>query len=385
MNKSSSPSSAWFVGGLIALIVALGTVWLFSGHSALHSVTPKATAQPLIIGWIGPMTGPSAVLGMDSSKSVELAVKQINEHGGVHGQPVKVVFEDDQYLPTKTVNAYQKLVHVDHANVILAVTYGGVFAIADQAKEDGITVIDTLDCNDKLAALPENIFCIATESESIGKSIADDLIAKHVLKAGVLYSTKDEFMSVVAQAFKAEYEAHGGSSHEESYIFDQPDFRTPLLKLNADQPDALVFLGHDEMGTAMKQARDLQAKAQFYTLGTITSPDFQKLSHGTAEGALFAYWEPVTSGARAAFDAAYQPFTGRMPILALTAYPAYDSASLVIQAAASTDGSNAAMQQALYQVKNYPGTSGTLTIGADGTARLPEVIYQLKGGVPVKQ
>ncbi len=371
----------WVLLVIGIVIVGVVGIWAFRANT----VESLPVQDELVIGWIGPLTGPSAVLGMDSSRAVELAVKQVNERGGVQGKPVKVLFEDDQYLPRKTVDAYQKLVQVDRADVIIAVTYGGVFAIADKAKEDGVIVIDSLDCNDRLAELGDHVFCVATESESIGKAIATDLIQKGIMKAGVLYSTKDEFMLLVAQALKKEYESKGGVVQEEAYIFDQADFRTPLLKLKAQEPKALVFLGHDELGIAMKQARELALEGQFYSLGTITSPGFQAASNGTAEGTLFAFWEPSTSGAREAFDTAYQPFTGRLPILALTAYPAYDSANLVLQAAASTDGSAKAIQRALYQVKDYQGISGVLTMNADGTARLLEVIYQLKAGKPVKQ
>jgi len=360
---------------IVGILVVVGAVWY---------VTRPRESGTYKIGWIGPLTGPSAVLGMDSSKAVELAVKEANDNGGIGGKKIEAIFEDDEYLPRNTVTAYQKLVSVDHVNAVLAVTYGGMFAIADQAQKDGVVVINPLDCNDQIAALNDNIFCIATESESIGIAIAEDLNAQNIRSAGVLYSTKDEFMSVVANAFKKHYQSLGGAAIEESYVYSNPDFRTQLTKLNEAHPGALVLLGHDEIGNAMKQARDLGMTAKFWSLGTVTSPGLQGNAKGYAEGTRFAFWEPTSSTLVDAFNTNYQAFAGRLPILALTAYPAYDSANVLIEAFKQNSGSAPDIMKYLYALKNHAGTSGNITIGSDGSARFKEVIYILKDGKPVR-
>ena len=248
------------------------------------------------IGYIGPITGPSAVLGMDAIKAIEIAVDETNAKGGINGKQVQLIAEDDKYLSKDTVNAYNKLVNVDKVKIILISTYGGVFAVADQAKNDGVVVIDPLDCNKDLANADKNIFCLATETESIGTSLAQNLASTGGKKAAILYSTKDNFMSIVANSFDYEFSGNGGITMKEGFNYGDTDYRAQLLKIKEYNPDALIILGHDEQGFIMKQARELGVKAKFMTTGTITSPVAQQNANGAAEGTLLAYWDSAKNG-----------------------------------------------------------------------------------------
>ncbi len=344
-----------------------------------------AKPEVIKIGYIGPLSGPSAVLGMDAIKAIEIAAEEINAAGGIDDVPVQIIAEDDQYIPAKTLTAYQKLVKVDGVDVLLVSTYGGVFTISDRAKEDGVIIIDPLDCNDELAALNENIFCVATETESIGTSLADHLITQGKTKAGLLYSTKDNFMSLVAAAFKKRFAASGGLTAEESFSYTDTDFRTQLLKLSEMQPDAIVFLGHDETGIAMRQARELGSTALFMATGTVTSPGLQQASGGTAEGTIFAYWEPAGDSPFAkAFEAKFIEKVGRPPILPLTTHPAYDSMLMLNKALSGTGGDIEAIKQGIYATKSLTGTTGVITVDADGAVRIKESAFMLKQGRPVR-
>ena len=37
-----------------------------------------AQREPIVLAWIGPLTGPVASLGIDNFRGIELAVKQVN-------------------------------------------------------------------------------------------------------------------------------------------------------------------------------------------------------------------------------------------------------------------------------------------------------------------
>ncbi len=351
------------------------------------------TAKPEVIkiGYIGPLSGPSAVLGMDAIKAIEIAATDINAQGGIDGVKLQVIAEDDQYIPAKTLTAYEKLVKVDGADILLVSTYGGIFAISDRAKEDNVIVIDPLDCNNELAALPDNVFCMATETESIGYSLADYLLVHGKTKAGVMYSTKDNFMELVSDAFKRKFSQGGGMTAEENFVYTDVDFKTQLLKLSEMKPDAIVFLGHDETGIAMKQARDLGITSQFMATGTVTSPGLQQASQGAAEGTVFAYWEPGADNALSKeLEAKFVSLVGRPPILPLTTHPAYDAMQVLIEnvlpsAVKEADRNNRieVITQRLYATKDFAGTTGSITMDADGAVRIKEHAFRLESGKPV--
>lgn len=358
-------------------------VW---SYSAFKGSSAPALTEPVKIGYIGPLSGPSAVLGMDAIKAIEIAADEANATDSSLNRKIQIIAEDDQYLTEKTVEAYNKLVNVDKAKIILVSTYGGVFAIADRAKQDGVLIIDPLDCNSELAMVSKNVFCLATESESIGYSLADYAISQGKLKAGVLFSTKDNFMSLVKNAFKQKYEAGGGKVFEDNFNFNDSDFKTLLTKMKTNNPDVLVILGHDEQGIIMKQARDLGIKAQFLTTGTITSPGAQEAARGNAEGTVLAYWSDDSNNVSAKeFTQKFIAKVGRAPILPLTTHPAYDIIKILTEKILprTNESDIASLKAKLLGIKNYQGITGNVTFAADGTARIKESAWRLVGGIPV--
>ncbi len=147
-----------------------------------------------------------------------------------------------------------------------------------------------------------------------------------------------------------------------------------------------MFLGHDSMGLAMAQARHIGCSAQFYTVGTITSPGYQQLAGEAAEGALVAYWEAPESPQLERFHSLFKEKTGRPPILDLATTPSYDATKLLLEAIRQSiepDGTITVekVRKALLRVEKYQGLSGTLTIDPDGAVRsIQEKIYQYKDG-----
>ena len=71
--------------------------------------TPAANNDKFYIGGIGPVTGGAAVYGQHVKISAEIAVKEINEAGGINGKLIEFKFEDDEHDQEKSVNAYNSL------------------------------------------------------------------------------------------------------------------------------------------------------------------------------------------------------------------------------------------------------------------------------------
>ena len=142
----------------IALIVMF--VSLFASSSVV------AEGQTAIrVGWIGPLTGNASALGIDSAPTVKMVFDRINASGGVNGRKLELVIEDDQYSTAKAVAAYKNLVEVQKIKIIFVITYGGFFALANQAERDGVLLLNPLDCDEAIAKLPSNSLCIAKKTE----------------------------------------------------------------------------------------------------------------------------------------------------------------------------------------------------------------------------
>ena len=94
-------------------------------------------ANEIVIGGSGPLTGTAAQYGNAVKNAAELAVKEINENGGINGQTLKLVFEDDEADPgDKAVNAYNSLVDKDMQLFLGTVTSGSCLAVIEKSKSD---------------------------------------------------------------------------------------------------------------------------------------------------------------------------------------------------------------------------------------------------------
>ena len=64
----------------------------------------SAEGGTLKIGVIGPLTGAAASYGIAVQNGADLAVKEINEAGGINGMKVELKAEDDENDPDKCIN-----------------------------------------------------------------------------------------------------------------------------------------------------------------------------------------------------------------------------------------------------------------------------------------
>jgi branched-chain amino acid transport system substrate-binding protein len=69
-----------------------------------------AQSEPLRIGWLAALTGPSSAPAVGFNRGVLYAADAINAAGGVKGRKVEILARDTQGDPTKAVNATQEMI-----------------------------------------------------------------------------------------------------------------------------------------------------------------------------------------------------------------------------------------------------------------------------------
>ncbi|MFA6269203.1 MAG: ABC transporter substrate-binding protein [archaeon] len=361
--------------GLIAfvLIFSIGAI-AYQNTALFAQVTSDETIS---IGWIGPLTGPSAVLGMDSITAAEIAVKEINSGGGINGKKLKLITEDDQYVSTKTISAYQKITQIDGAKIVLVNTYSGIFALAKQAQKDGVILIDPLDCSSLISALNENVFCLATDSESIANVLSSEA-KKQGNSAGIIYFIGDQFMPQIKEWVSQKF---SGKIVSESYSPGVLDFKTIIEKMKFEKVDSLILLGYDETGVAMRQARELGFSGQFITTATITSPSLVEASKGAANGTIFAFWSADANRAETKeFNKSFLEEKQRLPILDLATYPTYDTVKAIAKALGVVKNKNVLEIRTALLGVNFWGTTGEVNFNQTRASKIPEQAYRLENG-----
>lgn len=80
-------------------------------------VEPPEEVEPIYIGFVGPLSGPYTHAGEGKREGVELAVKEINEAGGVLGREVIVIIRDSKFMVEADPTAAYCKEFIDKYNV----------------------------------------------------------------------------------------------------------------------------------------------------------------------------------------------------------------------------------------------------------------------------
>src|SRR5215204_1393168 len=100
---------------------AAGVVSLTSGLAA------PAIAQndPIKIGYLPALTGPSSSTGVGINRGTQLAVEEINKAGGIDGRQLELITRDTQSDPTKAVNGAAELTRGEKVSVVFGPVNSG--------------------------------------------------------------------------------------------------------------------------------------------------------------------------------------------------------------------------------------------------------------------
>lgn len=116
----------------VAVRVVLSTLLAAFAAMSAHA------AGPYKLGLIAAATGYGSFIGDPEVKAVRLYVKQLNQAGGIGGQPVDLVVYDSEGSPEKAVVAMKRLITQDKVTAIVgpdfSATVRAVIPIVDEAK-----------------------------------------------------------------------------------------------------------------------------------------------------------------------------------------------------------------------------------------------------------
>jgi branched-chain amino acid transport system substrate-binding protein len=128
--------------------LTLGTA---ASAAALAVAGPvSAQSEPIRIGWLAALTGPSSAPAIGFNRGVLFATEAINAAGGVKGRKIEILTRDTQGDPTKAVNATQEMISALKVHAIWGPTNSGeslaVTPIMARAKMPNIhpCVVDSL-------------------------------------------------------------------------------------------------------------------------------------------------------------------------------------------------------------------------------------------------
>jgi branched-chain amino acid transport system substrate-binding protein len=185
-----------------------------SSESADTTETSEETAssgETIKLGTIAPKTGSLASFGIAATNGANLAVKEINEAGGIDGMQIEVINTDDQSDPTECLNAFNSLVSDGVGLIVGSVTSGCTSAITGAANEEGVVLITPSATADSITTEDDYVFR-ACYADSFQGAIAAAYAAQSgYTSVGVVYCAADTYSKGLYDSFSAACEKYGVS------------------------------------------------------------------------------------------------------------------------------------------------------------------------------
>lgn len=340
--------------------------------------TPDATTVK--IGGIGPLTGAYANYGLSEKNGAELAVKEINEAGGIAGKQIELSYQDSQGESESAVNAYGKLMDWGMEVSLGCVLSGENASVVAAARDDDVLLITPSGSADKCIDGNDKAFRVCFYDSYQGAAAAQYIKDNNMVDTvGILYQSDNDYSVGLYNAFVAKC-GELGITIAETQTFTSStntDFSTQVSAL-VSSGVKLVFipLYAEEASTFLTQAHGKFADDVYFFGADGLDGILGKVEQDTSLANNVLMLTPFAADNPAenvqSFVKKYQEAYGATPDQ--FAADAYDAiyAIYAIKAAVEKAGSTsgAALASALTSL-TVEGVTGTMTWGSDGNTNKP--------------
>jgi len=352
------------------------------------SATTGATAvtgDVIRIGEVGSMTGSEATFGQSTHDGILLAVKQINDAGGVKGKKLQVLSLDDQGKPEEAATAATKLINQDGVMALLGeVASSRSLAMAPIAQNAKVVMVSPSSTNPKVTEQGDYIFRVCFidpfQGSVMAKFASETLKLK---KVAILRDVKSDYSVGLANFFADTFKKAGGEILvDQSYSSGDIDFKSQLTAIRAKNPEGIFVPGYyTEVGLIARQSKELGIKVPLMGGDGWDSPKLTEIGGAAVDGSYFSnhYSSEDKSPHVQEFIAQFKATYGRTPD-GLAAM-GYDAAKVL------ADGMNRAksltpsdVRDALAVTQNYPGVTGKINIDKNRNAIKSAVVIKVEGG-----
>ncbi|MEQ9606963.1 MAG: amino acid ABC transporter substrate-binding protein [Kiloniellaceae bacterium] len=258
-------------GALTGLVMAGSVTGLIAGGPA----QAKVEGDTIVLGSANSLTGKYSSNGIDTQNGYDLAIKVINDKGGVtiDGKQYKlaVKYYDDESTPARTAQLLERLIEQDGVQYILGpYSSATTIAAAPVTEKYQVPMVEAEGASRALFNKGyKYLFAVLSTSEQYLSS-AIDLAAEVAENNGkkpsdvrvAMVFENDAFSLDVRAGVMEQMKKHGMEAViDDKMPADLSDISATLTKVKALKPDLLVVSGHNKGAvTAARQMKELQVE-----------------------------------------------------------------------------------------------------------------------------
>lgn len=307
---------------------------------ALAGVLGSALAQsndPLRIGLIGPLTGPSADFGVPMINGAKLAIDEINAAGGYLGRPMELVIKDDAGEPDVGLQRSKELVKDGLVATIGFCNTGVALKSLEVFQTAKLPLIVPCATGTPITAMypaPESyIFRTAARDAIQAPFVVNDIVARGWTRVAMFADKtgygeaglQDALKALAAKNIKPVYVARfalGVKDLQSELKAAQAAGANVIFSFTVGQENAVIALGRQALGWKVTQVG----------AWPLSFPYFIDGAKDAAEGALMAqtFIAEPSNERRSAFLSAYaRKYKTKKVTVPMAAVQAYDTVYLL--------------------------------------------------------
>jgi branched-chain amino acid transport system substrate-binding protein len=267
-------------------------LWLLTGLMAVPLCVGQASAQ-IRIGLMAPLTGSWASEGRAMKQIVDLLADELNNTGGVMGQKVEIIAEDDGGDPRTASLAAQRL----STQGIVAVigTYGSSITEATQNIYDENNIVQVATGSTAIRLSEKGLryfFRTSPRDDEQGLVAANTLKSLGFERVAILHDN-----TTYAKGLADEAQTLLKADKVEIVLFDaltpgERDYSTILSQLRSRNPDVVLFTGYfPEAGLLLRQKKSMGWDVPFIGGDATNNPDLVSIA-GTEAAENFMFLSP---------------------------------------------------------------------------------------------
>jgi len=350
--------------------------------AAVISLAATAARADIVVGVAGPMTGPNAAFGEQLKRGADMAVKNINDAGGVLGQKLKIIYGDDASDPRQGVTVANKLA-TDKAVAVFGHFNSSVsIPASDVYNEEGVLQITPASTNPLFTEKGyTTVFRTCGRDDQQGDVAGAYLAKEYKGKKIAIIHDQTTYGKGLADATKKAANAAGlQEAIYEGISVGTRDFSALVSKLKQAGVSAIYFGGlHNEAGLIIRQAKEQGLNAQLISGDGIVTNEFWSITGPAGEGTLMTFGPDARKRPEAAKVVAQFKAENYDP----EAYTLYTYAAVQVWAGAAQKAGKTDAKAVAAAIRSQPwGTVlGDLSFDAKGDRTTADyVFYVWKGG-----
>ena len=312
-----------------------------------------------------------------------MAADEINQRGGINGQQIDVVFEDDKGSPEAAAQLTGRL--IDNYKVVAIIgagASGNSLAAAPKAQSAKVPLIAPSSTNPAVTQVGDYIFraCYidAFQGEVMAKFAANTLKAR---KAAIMLDFNSPYSRGLTDFFEFSFaKLDGHIVAKQSYKQGDADYRGQLSAIKAADPDVIYIPGYyGDVALIAKQARQLGLTAPLLGADGWDAPELWELGGDALNNSYISNHYSADDPAEniKTFVHDYrQRYRNLTPDAhAALAYDALRFLADAMQRAGTTESGK--LRDALAETKNFNGITGSISMDRERNAVKSAVILKL--------